>query len=99
MATEKGKEPMQEQQQKKSPGGRHYLRKKPNGDAKQGIPTLKYGRANNFFAFQQALYNQALREYGCLVKLIKLNKYCELTLEMPTEEELALLTEEEKALL
>jgi hypothetical protein len=95
MAMEKGKEPMQEEQKKKSQGGRCYFSKKPSGEAKQGIPTLKYGRSNNFLVFQQALYNQALRDYGDLAKLIKLNKYCEVTLEIPSEAELMSLTEEE----
>jgi hypothetical protein len=95
MAMEKGNEPMQEEQKKKSQGGRHYFSKKQSGEAKQGIPTLKYGRSNNFFVFQQVVYKQVLRDYGDLAKLIKLNKYCEVTLEMPTEAELKSLTEEE----
>jgi hypothetical protein len=94
MATEKGKEPDQDEQRKKSQE-RRYFSKKSNGEARQGIPTLKYGRSNNFFVFQQALYNQALKDYGDLAKLIKLNKYCEITLEMLTEAELTALIKEE----
>jgi hypothetical protein len=35
---------------------------------------LKYGKGNNFYHFQQALFKQTLKDYGDLAKLIVLNK-------------------------
>jgi hypothetical protein len=40
-------------------------------------------KETTFFAFQQALYRRALRDYGDLAKLITLNKYYEPTLDLP----------------
>jgi hypothetical protein len=44
---------------------------------------LKYGKGNNFYAVQQALYKRALRDVGDLAKLITLNKYHEPALDLP----------------
>mmetsp|Transcript_13264 Transcript_13264/g.19025 ORF Transcript_13264/g.19025 Transcript_13264/m.19025 type:complete len:209 (-) Transcript_13264:18-644(-) len=41
------------------------------------IPVLKYGPANNFTKFKEALSKKALKKYGNLGKLIKLGKYYE----------------------
>jgi len=41
------------------------------------IPILKYGPANNFNRFKEAMSKTALKEYGNLGKLIKLGKYFE----------------------
>jgi hypothetical protein len=82
MATEKEKNPVQDEQKKRS-NGRQYFNKKPEGERKESLPTLKYGKGNNFYAFQQALYRRALRDYGDLAKLISLNKYYEPTLDLP----------------
>jgi len=41
------------------------------------IPVLKYGPANNFTKFKEAVSKKALKEYGNLGKLIKLGKYYE----------------------
>ena len=37
----------------------------------RAIPVLRYGPANNFTVFREALANAALKEYGALGKLIK----------------------------
>jgi hypothetical protein len=55
---------------------------------------LKYGKGNNFYSFQQALYRKALRDYGDLAKLITLNKYYEPTLDLPDFTGLGLTTAE-----
>ena len=49
-----------------------YKKKDP-----EEIPILKYGPANNFTKFKEALYKTALKDYGNLGKLIKLGKYYE----------------------
>ena len=41
------------------------------------IPILKYGPANNFTKFKEAISKTALKDYGQLGKLIKLGKYYE----------------------
>ena len=41
------------------------------------IPVLKYRPANNFTKFKEALSKKALKKYGNLGKLIKLEKYYE----------------------
>jgi hypothetical protein len=47
MAMDKGKEPTQEEQKRKSHGRRFF--KKPEGEKKEGgVPLLKYGKGNNF---------------------------------------------------
>jgi hypothetical protein len=51
------------------------------------VPLLKYGKGNNFYAFQQALYRKALRDYGDLAKLITLNKYYEPELDLPDSQD------------
>jgi hypothetical protein len=81
MATDKGKEPVQGEERKSQ--GHLYFNKRPEGEKKEGVPMLKCGKGNNFFAFQQALYRRALRDYGDLAKLITLNKYYEPTLDLP----------------
>ena len=81
MATVK-ENPVQYEQKKRS-NSRRYFNKKPEGERKESLPTLKYGKGNNFYAFQQALYRRALRDYGDLAKLISLNKYYEPTLDLP----------------
>jgi hypothetical protein len=58
------------------------------------VPLLKYGKGNNFYAFQQALYRKALRDYGDLAKLITLNKYYEPELDLPDFTGLGLTTAE-----
>jgi hypothetical protein len=55
MVTEKGKDPVQDEQKKRS-DGRRFFSKKPEGERKEGLPSLKYGKGNNFYAVQQALY-------------------------------------------
>jgi len=40
------------------------------------LPTLKYGKGNNFVKFKTALLEVALEEYGDLGRLIRLEKYC-----------------------
>ena len=64
--------------------GRMSTIEKPEGEKKESLPTLKYGKGNNFYAFQQALYRRALRDYGDLAKLISLNKYYEPTFTLQT---------------
>jgi hypothetical protein len=54
MATEKEKDPVQDEQKKRS-NSRRYFNKKPGGERKESLPTLKYGKGNNFYAFQKAL--------------------------------------------
>jgi hypothetical protein len=94
MATDKGKEPGQEEQKMKSHGHRFFT-KKPEGEKKEGgVPLLKYGKGNNFFTFQQALYIKALRDYGDPAKLITLNKYYEPELDLPDFTVLGLTTAE-----
>ena len=39
------------------------------------LPTLKYGKGNNFVKFKMALSEVALEEYGDLGWLIRLEKY------------------------
>jgi hypothetical protein len=51
MATDKGEDPVQDEQKKRS-NSRQFYSKKPKGERKEGLPTLKYGKGNNFYAFQ-----------------------------------------------
>ena len=83
MATGKGKAPVQEEQKKKTQG-RWFFSRRPEGEKKEGVPTLKYGKGNNFDTFQQVLYRRALKDYGDLTKLLTLNKYYEPTLTLQT---------------
>jgi hypothetical protein len=62
-----------ETKQGKSQGRRFHGRRPEEG--RINIPMLKYGKGNNFFRFQQALYKRALKDYGDLAKLLTLNKY------------------------
>jgi hypothetical protein len=55
--------------------GRRFHGKRPDEERRINIPMLKYGKGNNFFQFQQALYKRALKDYGDLAKLLTLNKY------------------------
>jgi hypothetical protein len=59
---------------------------------------LKYGKGNNFYAFQQALYRRALLDYRDLAKLIMLNKYYESTLDLPDFSRLGLSSAEQTIL-
>jgi hypothetical protein len=45
MATDKGKEPVQEEQNK-SAHGHQFFNKKPEGEKEEGAPLLKYGKGN-----------------------------------------------------
>ena len=71
----------QEKGSTKDQGGRrqqqerkHWQKTKTRFEKKKDpeeIPVLKYGPANNFSKFKEALSNAALTEYGLLGKLIK----------------------------
>ena len=50
------------------------------------IPVLKYGPANNFSKFKEALSNAALTEYGLLGKLIKQGTFEKITPKEPDVE-------------
>ncbi len=63
--------------------GRRFQGKRPNEERRINIPMLKYGKGNNFFQFQQALYKRALKDYGDLVKLLMLNKYYVPEIQLP----------------
>jgi hypothetical protein len=52
------------EEKKKQPQGRRFFVKKPDGEKEESIPILKYGKENNFYLFQQALYKKELKEYG-----------------------------------
>jgi hypothetical protein len=49
--------------------GHQFQGKRPKEERRTNIPMLKYGKGNNFFQFQQALYKRALKDYGDLAKL------------------------------
>jgi hypothetical protein len=72
--TEKDKSSTAEDQQKRKHQGQGFQGKRPEGEKQEHIPVLKYGKGNNYYQFQQALYKKALKDYGDLVKLITLNK-------------------------
>jgi hypothetical protein len=82
----KGKGTTQEDNKKQKPQHHRFYGKKPEADKKETIPMLKYGKGNNFYAFQQALAKRALRDFGDLGKLITDGEYYtpELTLMDPT---------------
>jgi hypothetical protein len=84
MTTKKGKTPAFEEQQRWKFHGPQFHDRKPEGDRKEIIPVLKYGKGNNFYLFQEALYKKVLKDYGDLVKLIMLNKYHISELEVPS---------------
>jgi hypothetical protein len=46
--------------------------KKPE---EKGIPMLKFGKANNFYKFRQALSNKVMEKFGNIGKLIDLEQY------------------------
>jgi hypothetical protein len=56
MTTEKGKSSTMEDQQRCKHQGHRFQGRKPEGDKKEYIPMLKYGKGNNYYQFQQALY-------------------------------------------
>ena len=62
------RKPWQKHQQKQ-------FRQEPKKKDPEEIPVLKYGPANNFSKFKEAVSKTALKNYGQLGKLIKLGKY------------------------
>ncbi len=70
------------------------MSKKHDGIRKESIPTLRCGKGNKFYAFQQALSRKALMEYGDLGKLIADGKYYILMLVIPDFSKQGLLPEE-----
>jgi len=66
----------QQRQQRKpwQKNQRHYRHDIKKKDPEE-IPVLKYGPANNFSKFKEAVSKTALKNYGQLGKLIKLGKY------------------------
>jgi hypothetical protein len=44
---------------------------------------LKYGKGNNYYQFQQALYKKTFKDYGDLAKLLTLHKYYVPELKVP----------------
>jgi hypothetical protein len=60
-------------------GGQPF--KKPDPDA---VPMLKFGPANNFMRFKEALLKKALQKYGRLGKLINMGKFDNLEEPDPT---------------
>jgi hypothetical protein len=62
--------------------GRRFQGRRPE-EGRINIPMLKYGKGNNFFQFQQALYKRALKDYGDLAKLLTLNKYYVPEIQLP----------------
>jgi hypothetical protein len=75
MVDEKSKTSTTGEQQKPKYQGHRFQGKRQEGEKKQYIPILKYGKGNNYYQFQQALYKKALKDYGDLAKLIIQNKY------------------------
>lgn len=61
---------------------RRYEAKKKDPEE---IPVLKYGPANNFSKFKEALSNTALKEYGVLGKLIKQGTYAKIEPKEPND--------------
>jgi hypothetical protein len=76
MVNKKGKSSTAGEQQKQKYQGRRFQGRRQEGEKKEYIPILKYGKGNNYYQFQQALYKKALKDYGDLAKLIVQNKYC-----------------------
>jgi len=78
---DKGSKGNQGQRQQRKPW--HNWRQHHRSDYKkkekdpEEIPILKYGPANNFTKFKEAISRTALKDYGQLGKLIKLGKYYE----------------------
>jgi hypothetical protein len=62
--------------------GQRFQGRRPK-EERINIPMLKYGKGNNFFQFQQALYKRALKDYGDLAKLLTLNKYYVPEIQLP----------------
>ncbi len=75
MVDEKGKSSATGEQQKPKYQGRRFQGKRHEGEKKEHILILRYGKGNNYYQFQQALYKKALKDYGDLAKLIIQNKY------------------------
>ena len=67
--------PKDKEQQDRKKKGPPYWKRKGQGQSKEkdpeAIPVLKYGPANNFMLFREALSNRALKDYGALGKMIK----------------------------
>jgi hypothetical protein len=61
--------PKKSDEQKRKPF--RNFNKKPE---EKGIPTLKYGKGNNFYKFRVSLSNEATEKFGNLGKLIDLEK-------------------------
>jgi hypothetical protein len=74
MVDEKSKSSTAGEQQKPKYQGRRFQSRRQEGEKKEYIPILKYGKGNNYYQFQQALYKKVI-DYGDLAKLIILNKY------------------------
>jgi hypothetical protein len=81
---EKGKKetkqgaPSTTSEQKQKHGQRQYQHSQEQTKKDpQEIPILRYGPANNFAKFREALSKAAMKEYGNLGKLIKLGTYYE----------------------
>jgi hypothetical protein len=70
---------MASESKKKSDEKRKPFRNFNKKPEEKGIPTLKYGKANNFYKFRTALSNEATERYGNLGKLIDLESYYMLT--------------------
>ena len=81
---EKGKKetkqgaPSTPSEQKQKHGQRHFQRgQEQKKKDPQEIPIMRYGPANNFAKFREALSKTAMKEHGNLGKLIKLGTYFE----------------------
>jgi hypothetical protein len=61
MVDEKGKSSTAGEQQKQKYQGRWFQGRRQEGEKKEYIPILKYGKGNNYYQFQQALYKKAIR--------------------------------------
>jgi hypothetical protein len=62
------------------------------------LPTLKYGKGNNFVKFKTALSEVALEEYGDLGRLIRLEKYYVAVFVVPDYSGAGLTLDEERKL-
>jgi hypothetical protein len=62
------------------------------------LPTLKYGKGNNFVKFKTALSEVALEEYGYLGRLIRLEKYYVPVFTIPDYSGTGLTKDEERKL-
>jgi len=67
-----------QQRQQRKPWQKHqqkHFRQELKKKDPEEIPVLKYGPANNFSKFKEAVSKTALKNYGQLGKMIKLGKY------------------------